>query len=430
MSQTNDAPSPSTSKPARRRWWWLPLLVLVATSIALARCRYTSRDALGQHFQTAVTAFQENDLDTVRSVAEALADVDKCRPHFHLLEGLILLRDDRLLEAIDRFGYARNHPDTQALAYALSGEALYKARLFGDLERILTTALRLDPSLTDARRWLAAYYYDVGAMNHAVNHLVVVAEQAPDDPRPHRLIGLIYKDFEEYRKAIHHYRESLRIAPDQADRLGLLVELAECLVNERRHDEALETLASCPRLAHALWLQAECHYAQGNGSGARKLLDEALRLAPGHLEASQLLATIDVESGSAASAVEILRRAVKHHPKEYRPRYQLSQAYQRLGEEELAREQVEAMKDLRALRERFTKLHERAFADPDDVDVRYELGVVAARLDKPKLAQGWFGITLAMDPNHSGARDAMVRKAPPPEEEAPPTGDHEEGARE
>jgi tetratricopeptide (TPR) repeat protein len=380
-----------------------------------------------------VAAFRENDLDTVRSAAEALACVDEYEPHLHLIEGMILLRRDRLIEAIDRFGYARDHADTRALAYALSGEALYKARLFRDVERILTTALKLDPSLTDARRWLAAYYYDVGAMNHTVDQLQVVAEQAADDPRPHRLMGLVYKDFEEYKKAIHHYRESLRIAPDQPGRLELLVELAECLVKERRHDEGLKALASCPRSAHVLWLQAECHYARGDGPGARRLLGEALKLAPGQLDASQLLATMDLESGDAASAVEILRRAVEHHPKEYRVRYQLSQAYQRLGEEELAQEQIEAMKNLRTLRERFTKLHEQAIADPADVETRYELGVVAARLDKPELAHGWFTMTLAMDPNHAGAREAleaMVREPPPPGEKTEPMRVDQATARE
>jgi len=411
----------------------LPLVVLVAASIALACWRHARRHALERHFESAVAAFQENDLDSVRSVAEAFTGVDEYQPHLHLLEGMILLRRDRLIEAIDRFGYAREHPDTRALAYALSGEALYRAKLFGDVERILTTALKLDPSLIDARRWLAAYYYDVGAMNHAVNHLTVVAEQAPDDPRPHRLMGLVHKDFEEYKKAIHHYRESLRISPDQPGRLELLVELGECLVSERRFDEALETLASCPRSAHVLWLRAECHYGQRDGPGARRLLAEALQLAPAHLDASQLLATLDLESGDAAAAVEVLRRAVERHPKEYRVRYRLSQAYQRLGEEELAREQIQAMKDLRKLRERFTKLHEQAIADPADVETRYELGVVAARLDKPQLAHGWFTMTLAMDPNHAGAREAleaMLREPPSPEEKTEPMHAHEETARE
>ncbi len=180
--------------------------------------------------------------DAVQTAAEALRNVEPYKPHLALLEGVMLLRTGQLWDAIRKFGEGKDHPDTRVLAYTLSGEVLYKARQFRDAERILTTAIKLDPSQTDARRWLAATYHDIGAMDDAIKQLVVVAEQAPKDPRPHRLMGLIHKDFEAYGKAIDEYRESLKRHPDQPDEPQIQVELAECLILERRHVEAQETL--------------------------------------------------------------------------------------------------------------------------------------------------------------------------------------------
>lgn len=415
----NDAPP--GSKPARTRWRWLLVLVLMAVLVALARVWYLRRTAPGRHFRAALEAFERGDLDAVQTAAEALEGLPGYEPHLHLLEGMVLVRSGRLLEAIAEFGHARDHPQTRAMAYALSGEALYKAGILRDAPRILSTAVELDPSYTDARRWLAAAYFDLGAMNHAIGHLEVVAEQAPGDPRPHRLLGVIYRDFEEYRKAILACRESLRRDPEQPDKEDLLIQLAECLVKQRSHAEALETLGQCPRSAQTLTLQAECHNAQGDQTAARKLVGEALQLAHDHLDAMQLRAIMDLESNDAPSAVRILRQAVASHPKQWRVRYQLARAYRQAGQQELAQEQIEIMQELRRLRDRFTKLHDHAMADPADVETRYQLGLVARQLDLPILARDWLMVALAMDPEHAGAREAleaMMRGAPSPQEGA------------
>jgi tetratricopeptide (TPR) repeat protein len=385
----------------------LSVLVTLALCAGLALYWHSRRKTLAWHFQAGVEAFTQKDLDRVRVAAEVFEGVDGYEPHLRTFEGMILLHQGRLFDAIETFGGARDHPDTRALAYALSGEALYKAGVFRDAQRILTTAVRLDPSYIDARRWLAALYYDVGAMTDALHELRVIAEAAPEDPRAHRLMGLINKDFERYGEAIRDYRESLRRDPDQPDKEEILVELAECLVQERRHAEALEALAPCPRSAKTLALEADCRYGQGDAEAAHKLVGEALALAPGHLAALDLKATLELEADDVASAAATLREAVEHHPKDYAVRYRLARAYQRLGERERAEQELEAMKELRALRDRFTELHDEAMADPADAETRYQLGVVAGQLNKPELAWMWFRMALSLDPEHAAARQAL-----------------------
>ena len=325
----------------------------------------------------------------------------------HLLRGRGLLASGRPWEALDEFGHAKDHPDTAVSAYALSGEALYKVGQFGSAVHILDRALQLDPSQTNARRWLAATYHDIGAMDHAMQHLRVVAEQAPADPRPHRLMGLIRKDFEAYDEAIAAYRESLRRGPDQPDKDKIRIELAECQIKLRKHAEALKTLGECAESAQKFASEAECHYAQRDASSARKAVNQALDLQPNHLDALRLRAALDLEAGDVESSIRILRKAVEHHPKEFRVRYRLAQAYQRLGESELAEEQMGQMQELRDLRRRFTDLHAEAIKNPADVEIRYQLGVLADQLGKPELARTWYAAVIGMDPEHEDARKAL-----------------------
>jgi tetratricopeptide (TPR) repeat protein len=409
-----ESPSePLRASRARRRplrWLLLPAAVLFTGLIALGRYGYALRVAPDRLFQAALTALAEDDLDGVRAAAEALQDVEAYEPHRRLLTGLELLKHDRLYDAIVAFGFARDHPDTRVWAYTLSGEALYKAKQFRDATRILTDAIRMDPQQTDAHRWLAATYYDIGAMNHAIAHLLIVAQQAPRDPRPHRLIGLIHKDYEEYRKAIDDYRQCLKRGPSQAVKEEVLLELAECQVKQQQHDEALQTLHTCPSSAQSFWLQAECQRALGDKSAAQRLLDQALRREPTHLQAMYLKGMLELEAGQAADAVQVLQKAVETYPQEWRPRYTLAMAYKRLGNDKLATEHLELVEQVRRLRDRFTDLHNQAMKDPDDADLRYELGVVARELDKPLLASSWFEAALALEPHHQQALRELTRQ--------------------
>lgn len=412
------APPAAPDVPKRRLcWWWLLVLVLVSAAVGWARGWYLERTAADRLFRTGKEAFARGDLATVRTAAEALRTGKNSGPHARLLEGMLFLRNGRLFEAIQTFGHAKDDPETRALAYALSGEALCRARQFRDAEKILSTAIQLDPSQTDAHRWLAALYYDIGAMGHALEQLGIVAEQAPEDARPHRLRGLIRKDFEQYDKATAEYRESLRRNPNQPDRQEVLVELAESLVRQGRDGEALEVLHDATPSADVLSLQAQCRWNRGEKEAASKRVNEALQMAPNHLDALKLRAAVELDAGDAAAAVKTLNLAAKHHPKQYEVHYKLAQAYKRLGKSDLAQKEVKAMQESREIRTRFAKLHERAIADPTNADIRYELGQVALEFGKPELARSWFLATLAMVPDHAGARQAL-RNVP----RSPPTG--------
>jgi cytochrome c-type biogenesis protein CcmH/NrfG len=80
--------------------------------------------------------------------------------------------------------------------------------------------------------------------------------------------------------------------------------------------------------------------------------------------------------------------------------------------------------EIKAIRDRFTKLHEQAANTPQDAELRFQLGVTALELDRPDLALGWFRMALSLNPRHAGAASALrqlTSPAPPATGLPPPT---------
>ena len=320
-----------------------------------------------------------------------------------MLEGLIQKQRGRLRQAIELFGTGTDHPATRGTAFTHAGESFYRMRRFDDARRALEQAVLIDPKNVDAHRWLASTYYDLGLMTAALSTLRTLADLAPDDARPHRLAGLILKDFEKYDEAVTAYRESLRRDPQQPNADQVRVELVESLIRLRRYDEAFDELKPARSTADVLRLQAEIAHARSDSELAFERLNRSLQLAPNDPQVLSLLGRIKLETGDAEEAVEVLRRAVAIDPAGYEIRTSLAQALRQIGRTAEADEQTQRMLELRDLRSRFTSLHEQAMTSPGDAGVRYELGRVALELNRSDLARGWFEAALAIDPTHAGA---------------------------
>lgn len=394
-----------------KRFWRrrLPLTIGFLSAGAIAAfIWWAATPSPPERFRRGVEAFRAGDLRALESEAAALTRSEGYKPHASLLRGASRLRRGRLREAVKLFGHATEHPDTRALAFALAGEALYGLRRPDDARRALFEAVRLDPKDVAARRWLAAAYYDLGLMNEALPHLREIAELAPEDPRPKRLEGLILKDFEQYEVAAAAYRESLRRSPKQAEAVDVSVELAECLVRSLRPDEALAVLKPAPPTPAVLALRAEAVRIQGGGEAARTLLARALEQDPDHARSLTLLGVMELEAGRAAEATALLEHAAEREPADVAIQHQLAQAYRLAGRDGDAERQIQRLMTIQNLRTRFTELHSQAMAMSGNADVRYELGRVAVELERPDLAAMWFQAALAIDPEHSAARETLA----------------------
>jgi tetratricopeptide (TPR) repeat protein len=276
-------------------------------------------------------------------------------------------------------------------------EAAARAGRHADVTNILEPLVAEAPDDVDAHRLLAASWYDIGAIDPAIHHLRETARLAPRDPRPHRLLGLIHNDYERYEDAIGFYEESLRRGPDQPDRDELLLELAACQSKALAHEAALATLDRAPRGTAADLLRAECLVALGRIAEARGLVAAALAASPADLAALVLEGTILLEDGRAADAAAALSRAIGGHPHDYVARVKLAQALDRAGRADDAAREREAAARIRGLREEFAELHREAWDHPRDPRVRTRLAETAAALGRPDLAEVWRAAAAALE---------------------------------
>ncbi|HJT31297.1 MAG TPA: tetratricopeptide repeat protein [Pirellulales bacterium] len=334
-------------------------------------------------------------------------------PEQSILNAHFALRGGRPMQAIHELEPAWDCPRTHWRALVMSGAAWSNLGRLKDATVAWETALKDDDQI-ELHRALAAAYFDLGAIGATQYHLERWIEQSPGDPRPHRMMAKIYRDFERLVEAAEHYEIVLRaVAQNPAlerfvpDVPEILVEWASCLAHLGKYDTALEALSTSDPTAEVLAIQAECYFAEGEHDKAAEAVRGALAQAPNYLPALLLQIDLALDQRRTDEALDFAQRAVAAYPTDSLSRQRLGQVYQRLGKADQAEAELEKMDELKELRLWFTELHERAAERPYDADVRYELGQVAEKLTWGELAADWYNAALKIDPDHQKAHEAL-----------------------
>src|SRR5262249_28077272 len=137
-------------------------------------------------------------------------------PRGRLVAGLIWLRDGEPHLALPELERAISDKTTAAEALSAGANCFYLLGRYAEAIRVSQQALQRDPQDLDARRCLAAAFYDLGAAADAAEQLEQISAAAPGDSRPERLLGSIEMDNERFAEAVAHFRESLRRDAHQA----------------------------------------------------------------------------------------------------------------------------------------------------------------------------------------------------------------------
>jgi tetratricopeptide (TPR) repeat protein len=393
---------PKTWRPKVRRSWRLILAgIVVASALAavFAASHHYAPPSPQEKYRAAIAALDRRDWKLVRGYVRELKSSQGTSAESHFLRGAMLLEKGFWHPAIDELDQARQKPDLAIESLTLIGQAWYRLGRHIEAQAALKLVLKQEPDNVDAHRWLAASYYDLGAVGDALLHLQRTADLDPVDPRPLRLLGLIHKDFGQYEAAIPYYEESLRRKSDQADVVEIRVELASCQVETRRYNDALKTLEQCPNSAEFNVLRAKCHYAQGRTRLAKAALLVALEQDSDSLDGLLLHGTILLEDGDIAKAIDAFQRAIKTQPKDYTAHFKLAQAYAHAGDDERSKIEQEMAEKIRVIRHEFAQLHKAAWERRGDAAVRLRLATLARELDRPDLADVWLRSAAALQPD-------------------------------
>jgi tetratricopeptide (TPR) repeat protein len=364
-------------------------------------------------FTRAWTALQQGDVATVEKLRQALERRPELIAHANLLAAGMLLKERKFKEAHQKLQGPLNNRALRHRAIFLAGEALVSMGEPLMAEPLFLEAVRNNPSSLPANRWLSVIYYDLGAVDQARFYLERVAELDPADYRPDRLLGLMNKDYEVYDDAVKHYKRSLQRAPQQPPREEVLLELVECQIRMRDYEDALATLDEAAPSIDKNVFRAECLYNTGKRDEALALLDDALSQKPDHLQALLIRGDAALVEKDSARATACLKKAVELHPHDFAAHYKFAQALALAGDEAGAEKERVRADELKAIREKFARLHEKAFAEPYNSAVRRELSAVATQMGREDLAKVWLDAAASIE-KVAGDKPANETPAPAP----------------
>ena len=217
---------------SKRLSWSLGLLV-VAASLVAAVLWYSNRQPPQATLESALARLEQGDFSAAKDVLKSLKAKPDQSSNVALLRGAMLLKKGYEFPALDELQTAVDDPRSSQRANVYVGEAWYRLGRQLEAQAAWQKVLIEAPDAVEANRWMAASHYDQGSIHEALHYLRRTAELAPDDPRPHRLLGLIYKDYERYDDAIPCYKESLRRRHDQPSADEIRQELAACQLKQR-----------------------------------------------------------------------------------------------------------------------------------------------------------------------------------------------------
>ncbi|MEQ9406958.1 MAG: tetratricopeptide repeat protein [Fuerstiella sp.] len=340
-------------------------------------------------FYRAVASLNAGRSEAVEAAVETLAEDRTYWRHLAVLDAVLFLRGGQPQQALQRLSPITEDNPVRELSLLYAGEALYTLKRLGEAQQVFQLLRSEFPENVDARRWLGAIYYDLGAYDAAIQEMQAVADEAPDDYRPYHLLGIMYQDFESYEEAARYFRLALDRNPP-ADRATLIsTDLARVLVANRQYPEALQVLESQPESVATLELRATSCWSQGQEEEARQLLqraEESGDLSPG---GRQLKAELAEAAGELQESITILTQLLKEHPDRLAARYQLSLALQQSDMPDLAAEQRQQWEQQRDLANELIQLNLKAVSDPYDAEVRDKLADLSRQLGKTGLADMW-----------------------------------------
>jgi predicted Zn-dependent protease len=250
-----------------------------------------------------------------------------------------------LREAVSR------QPRSANLRFLL-GATLLQLQRSDDAIRELREAARLDPRRRDAAKLLASELVGQKQYAEAIRYLTPLVAAQPGDEETYLLLTQAYYDRGEAgdnERAIDAADQGLKRYPRSA---GLMTSKALALREVGRLAEAQKLLEQAlrlhPGLIQAQAVMADVFNRQGNYAPAIPLFRAVLVADAGHVESRVGLSRALVATGATEEALAEMNRAKELAPDNARIRLELSQLYSKLGMTERAREEAEAFRQLRS----------------------------------------------------------------------------------
>ena len=379
------------------------LIALVAPAVAVLATiaiQWSLRAAAPRDlFNQGLAAIEQQDFAAVRKVIQQLESTQPKTEFADLLQSVFQLRTNtprnalRTLLTLDLKGPLRH----DILLY--SGEALYRAGQLREARNALSMLTQEVPDSVDAHRWLASTWYDLGANLPAIHHLTEVTKLAPDDYRPHWLMGVMYRDFENYPEATKHLTAAWERnpPPDVRDVVG--VYLSRSLQADHQYEQALTYLKQCSQTPSVLVETARAEFSLARTDTAEQILqncpipDDELAGIDYFLLSGDVLES----RGKQTEAAEKYAAGAARFPFDEDLQYRLATTLRAIGQTERAENEMAIWNRKNELKKRLVDLNKIASEQPENAAVRRELAEVCTQMQRPQLAAMWAAAAAACE---------------------------------
>jgi tetratricopeptide (TPR) repeat protein len=276
----------------------------------------------------------------------------------------------------------------------------------------LVAVVQEHPDDVEAHRRLASIFVDLNAFGEAIHELEQVGRLDPADGRPYRLLGLIYRNTLKEGQAIDAYEEALRRELEPHVRLEVIDELGQLLVEQgyaRRAFELIEqTPASFRQSPNGQTLAAEALWNMQRTEEAIRLIDQALQQDPLLLSALRLRARLYLAEEKPQQAIPFLERALRLDPHDYKARHQLVLANEALGKSAEAEEQRRLRDETQGYLRQLTDLAVEASQRPWDESPRLRAAEIWWKLGRGKEARLWLRSAMICAPGDARAQKLLA----------------------
>ena len=342
-------------------------------------------------YDQGLTALEQKNYPEVRRIIGLLEKEQPPSEFADLLQATFQLRSNspqnalRTLLALNLSGPLRQD------ILLLSGEAFYRAGQLADARQALSTLLAEAPDSVDAHRWLASTWYDLGANIPAIHHLTEVTRLAPDDYRPHWLMGVMYRDFEDFPQAIKHLKAAWERNPPSEVRNLIGVYLSRSLQADHQYELALDFLKQCQPSPAVQVETARAEFSLTRADTAEQLLRETS--IPDEEQAGidyfLLYGEILEARGNLQQAIEKYAAGAARFPFDEDLQYRFEIALKAHGETAKSEAAMVEWNRRNELKKRLVELNKIASEQPANAAARKELADICRQMNRPQLAAMW-----------------------------------------
>lgn len=390
----------------------VPKLLCVATLVVVVAGIYylIPRTSPEEVYASGVQAAKAFDWDEVRTAIDQLGDHPDFVAHLAILQGFIEASHGKNDRALRKFSEAQSHPDTREESYLQAGAICYRLKEFREAVQLLMQVTEWNPDRLQAHRLLAASFYDIGAMDQALDQITHVIRLAPDDYRPHFMKASILQDYEQFQVAAAVFEQAAQLCdPGSKSDIAIRSGWSECLLRLGRYREALATVEGLPSIPTIDIRKAEAYYFLRQYKKSQQLVDPLLASHPNDVGLVTVAVRLFEHSGEYDRGIDLVTAALKQDPYNIRLQSSAADIFGACGMLENAREYRELAASTGELQHRFSQLHQKAVKEVNNAALRLELAQVAEQLGKLLIARTWFEAALGMAPEDQHIQSEWAR---------------------